>query len=157
MAEVSALAPVRLDAGLRPGPVASLPGYTSGPTALALPGPQGDIGPAGPAGPQGVAGATGPKGDPGDTGPIGPSGAQGGPGPAGPQGDPGPQGPKGDTGATGPQGATGAQGPAGDPGPQGIPGAIVGPTPPTVAAGKSVLWIRTDAGIPTDLIVVTGD
>ena len=71
MAEVSALAPVRLDAGLRPGPVASLPGYTSGPTTLALPGPQGDPGEPGEPGPMGERGEPGTQGDPGPAGPRG--------------------------------------------------------------------------------------
>ena len=39
----------------------------------------------------------------------------------------------------------------------GEPGTHVAPTPPTPASGESVLWVRTVAGAPADLILVTGD
>ena len=69
---------------------------------------------------------------------------------AGPVGEPGP---KGDPGERGPKGDPGPAGPPGDPG----GGGYVGPDAPTVAPGESALWVRTAAGTPTDLILVTGD
>lgn len=35
--------------------------------------------------------------------------------------------------------------------------AVAGPTAPVPAPGKSILWVRTSGGVPTDLIVVTGE
>lgn len=116
---------------------------------VAVPGPQGNVGPQGPKGDkgdQGAKGDTGAQGEIGLTGPIGPQGTQGVVGPMGPQGQPGnqgmpgangamgPTGPKGDTGLTGAQGMQGLQGLTGATGPAGPTGAT-GPVGPAGLTG----------------------